>query len=195
MTIKLRTFLMTGIGIAVLALVLWDRARINTRNERAKVEAKEDAMRRQMAVVSQNRASLIAGIYDKLREDTNTLDVALFISSTDVLNTLWKYEKQIDQAQLERATVTAKRLLDALGCKEPDAFFEFARRKMTAFAALKGLEEDTNEYFFVFLGLESSEEFDQFQAFISRACADIVFDGDDLESRMKNAPRGIYRLF
>jgi hypothetical protein len=197
--INYRKLLLAGVGIAVILLLLLDRSRLTARHQSAQVEAKEDALRRQTAVVAYTQATLIAAILEKLSEDSNSLEIALFVESSDLLNTLWKYEKEIDQSQFERATVSAKRLLDALDCKKNDDFMDIARNKIKLISeknGTNGFAEVTNEHLIGFLGFDNSEDFDHFCEFVSRACSDSVFDSDDyLESRIRNAPGGVFRGF
>lgn len=183
----MRRIVYVGFVLSLLGLWVADRQTLSRRFAKHEKHAFEDSLVRQLAVVEREHAQLLEAFAEAATDDPATLDKFLLGRITEQLVRLWKYEKDIDRGRAERATVSGKRLLDALNCEQPDDFFDLA-------------EEIARRYFEVdrfrrtaFLEM-NEEELASFCDFLQRASQDKVARGDDFGDQMQNAP-GELRLF
>lgn len=192
------------LGVLIFAptsLLLADRFRMSRAFEARKEEAFEDSLKRQSAVVRRNRAILVENfIRVTKKESISALDGYFFFVTSDELLDIWEHEQEIDEAHYERATVSAKRMLEALDCRQVDDYFQFAERTITEYLARKGEPQEVNEDFLAgSMGLSTIDDLKKFRDFLTRACEDTVARAEDVESdfdaRVQNAPGGEYRLF
>lgn len=190
--------LVSAISIFAIGFLLVDRARLKSSFEKQKQEATVDALRRQLAIRTYDRSETVTAFAKKLHEkNIDAIDLTLFVESSDILNVLWKNEKEIDSAQFERATVTAKRIMESLACDDTESYTSLAKK------LFKQVNQDSTESIEIdeptlieILGLESEEQFRPFLDFLSRACQDEVSSSEDpIQLRMENAPNHVFRLF
>lgn len=174
--------------VSVLLLGGWmlDRLGQAGRIQESKKAALEDSLVRQLAVVERDHTHLVEGfILATRQEEVRKLDRYLFFVSSEQLARFAKYEKDINKGQAERASVSGKRLLEALDCEAPDDFIVFAKN-----VAPQELDQET---LIGFLGLDSSTEYERFMEFLETACNDVV-SRNEVDSAINNAPNGELRV-
>ena len=183
----MRQFAYFGLLLAIIAMWVADRMTLVGNLARLEKQNVQDALTRQLAVVERDRSQLIAGFAEEALSAPESVDKYLIAATTSQLVRLWKHEKDIDLGKAERATVSGKRLLEALSCESVDDYFGFAERTVKKYYQVDDFERK------VFLEMDN-EELSQFCDFLQRASEDTVDYGTDLPSMMRNSP-GEFRPF
>ncbi|WP_231690919.1 hypothetical protein [Aureliella helgolandensis] len=199
--LTIRNALLIVAVFVVVGFFVADRIRLSNEFEIHKKEAFQDSLKRQFAVVKRNRAMLIENfIVATKKKGMTALDGYFFALTSAELVDIWEHERDIDEGRCERATVSAKRILQSLDCGQTKDYLDFARRIVGDYLEDKTGNREFDDVTLVdFLGLQASDDLENFRDFMTRACEDSVARGDDFESdfdsRLQNAPAGEYRLF
>lgn len=176
--------------VIVLIVSLWiaDRWLLTRRHAESQQLSVEDGLRRQLAVTERDRVYLLAPFATVAKKEPKKLDLIVLFTVSDELKRLWKHEADIDKGDCERATVSGKRLLDALNCQNPDDFFDYVKEQAKRFY-WEG-EFEAAAYFEL-----TDEELISFADFLRRSSNDKIAEGEGLPALLENSPRGEYRVF